>query len=146
MYICMECRKMVLMNLFSGKEWRRRPGEWTRGHSGGRREGTKGGTSVDMFAPRVRGAAGEKRRAAQEPRLWWWDGGPVGDGGRFRRRGCVCSSGWFTLPWASLIAQLVKNPPAVQETWVLGLGWKGPLEKGKAPHSSILAWRIPWTV
>ena len=46
---------------------------------------------------------------------------------------------------ASLVAQLVKNPPAVQETWVRSLGWEDPLEKGLATHSSILAWRIPWT-
>ena len=46
---------------------------------------------------------------------------------------------------ASLVAQLVKNPPAVRETWVRSLGWEDPLEKGKATHSSILAWRIPWT-
>ena len=48
--------------------------------------------------------------------------------------------------WASLIAQLVKNPPAMRETWVQSLGWEDPLEKGKATHSSILAWRIPRTV
>ena len=48
--------------------------------------------------------------------------------------------------WASLVAQLVKNLPAMQETWVQSLGWKDPLENGKATHSSILAWRIPWTV
>ena len=48
--------------------------------------------------------------------------------------------------WASLVAQLVKNPPATWETWVRPLGWEDPLEKGKASHSSILAWRIPWTV
>ena len=47
---------------------------------------------------------------------------------------------------ASLIAQLVKNPPAMQDTWVQTLGWEDPPEKGKATHSSILAWRIPWTV
>ena len=47
---------------------------------------------------------------------------------------------------ASLVAQLVKNPPAMQETWVRSLGWKDPLEKGKATHSSILAWRIPQTL
>ena len=46
--------------------------------------------------------------------------------------------------WASLVAQLVKNPPAMRETWVLSLGWEDPLEKGMAIHSSILAWRIPW--
>ena len=48
--------------------------------------------------------------------------------------------------WASLLAQLIKNPPAMQETWVQSLGLEEPLEKGKATHSSILAWRIPWTV
>ena len=42
--------------------------------------------------------------------------------------------------------QLVKNLPAVRESWVPSLGWEDPLEKGTAPHSSILAWRIPWTV
>ena len=47
---------------------------------------------------------------------------------------------------ASLVAQLVKNLPAMQKTWVLSLGWEDPLEKGKANHSSILAWRIPWIV
>ena len=45
----------------------------------------------------------------------------------------------------SLIAQLVKDPPAMQETWVQSLGWEDLLERGKATHSSILAWRIPWT-
>ena len=47
---------------------------------------------------------------------------------------------------ASLTAQLVKNPPAMGETWVRSLGWADPLEKGKATHSSALAWRTPWTV
>ena len=45
--------------------------------------------------------------------------------------------------WASFVAQLVKNLPAMWETWVQSLGWEDPLEKGKATHSSILAWRIP---
>ena len=44
------------------------------------------------------------------------------------------------------VPQLVKNPPATWETWVRPLGWEDPLEKGKASHSSILAWGIPWTV
>ena len=48
--------------------------------------------------------------------------------------------------WASLLAQLVKNLPAIRETWVRSLGWEDPLEKGKATHSSILAWRMPWAV
>ena len=45
--------------------------------------------------------------------------------------------------WASLVAQLVKNLPAMWETWLQSLGWEDPLKKGKASHSSILAWRIP---
>ena len=69
--------------------------------------------------------------------------------------GSIPGSGRFTgerigyplqYSWASLVAQLVKNPPAMQETWVPSLGWEDPLEKGKAIHSSVLAWRIPWTV
>ena len=51
----------------------------------------------------------------------------------------LCESG-------SLVAQLVKYPPAMRETWVQSLGWEDPLEKGKGTHSSILAWKIPWTV
>ena len=46
---------------------------------------------------------------------------------------------------ASLVAQLIRNLPAMQETWGWSLGWEDPLEKGMATHSSILAWRIPWT-
>ena len=66
----------------------------------------------------------------------------------------LLTSFWCPLPnpgsqRASLVAQLVKNPPATQETWVHFLGWEDPLEKGKATHSSILAWRFhglfsPW--
>ena len=47
--------------------------------------------------------------------------------------------------WASLVTQMVKNQPAMQETWVWSLGREDPLEKGMVTHSSILAWRIPWT-
>ena len=47
---------------------------------------------------------------------------------------------------ASLVAQLVKNPSAMWETWVRSLGWEDPLEKGKASYSSIVAWIISWTV
>ena len=50
------------------------------------------------------------------------------------------------LPPASLVAQMVKLLPAIRETWVQSLVWEDPLEKGKATHSSILAWRMPWTV
>ena len=45
-----------------------------------------------------------------------------------------------------MVVQLVKNPLAMQETWVRSLGWEGPLKKGKATCSSILAWRIPWAI
>ena len=52
----------------------------------------------------------------------------------------------FNNIWASLVAHLVKNPPVMRETWVRSLGWEDPLEKGKATHSSILVYRIPWTI
>ena len=48
--------------------------------------------------------------------------------------------------WVSLVAQTVKNLPAMWETWVRSLSWEDPLEKGTATHSSIVAWRIPWTI
>ena len=59
--------------------------------------------------------------------------------------------GWYLsvphrLTGAFLVVQVVKNPPAMRESWVQSLGWEDPLEKGMATHSSILAWRIPWTV
>ena len=47
--------------------------------------------------------------------------------------------------WASLVAQMVKNPPVMQETWVQSLDEEDPLEKEKTTYSSVLAWRIPWT-
>ena len=52
----------------------------------------------------------------------------------------------FHYSWASLVAQMVKNRPAIWETWVQSLGWEYPLEESMATHSSILAWRIPWTI
>ena len=56
-----------------------------------------------------------------------------------------CLSCRIPFTGASLVAQLVKNLPAMQETWVRFLGWEDPLEEEMATHSSILAWRIPWT-
>ena len=47
--------------------------------------------------------------------------------------------------WASVLAQMVKNVPAMWETWVQSLSWEDPLEESMTTHSSILAWRIPWT-
>ena len=52
----------------------------------------------------------------------------------------------FQYSCAFLVVQLVKNPPAVQETWIQSMSWEDPLEKGKAILSSTMAWRIPWTV
>ena len=54
-------------------------------------------------------------------------------------------SGCLGISWAFLVPQMVRNPPAMRETWVRSLGWEDLLEKGMATHSSILAWRIPWT-
>ena len=70
-----------------------------------------------------------------------------GSGGRKKEWGWVLSGGknQKVLVWVSLVAQTVKNPPAMQETWVQSLGQEDPLEKGMPTHSSILAWRIPWT-
>ena len=73
----------------------------------------------------------------------------AGDPGSIPRLGRSAGEGigyplWYT--WASLVAQLLKNPPAMRGTWVRSLGWEDPLEKGKDTHSTILAWRIPWTV
>ena len=56
---------------------------------------------------------------------------------------------WFTLSlevWASLVASMVKNLPAMWDSRVRSLGWEDPLQKGKATHSSILTWRAPWIV
>ena len=75
-------------------------------------------------------------------------------GARGSLSGTISVGGWVTelLPWvdghfpwhrASLVGQLVTNPPAVREAWVPSLGWEDPLEEGMATHSSILAWRIP---
>ena len=66
------------------------------------------------------------------------------DGSRNENQYSIDHSRMIILYQASLEAQLVKNPPAMRKTWVWSLGWEDPLEKGKATHSSILAWRIPW--
>ena len=58
----------------------------------------------------------------------------------------VSRTGREAFIWFGLVAQLVKNLPAMWETWVLSWSWEDPLEKGMAIHSSILAWRILWTV
>ena len=70
------------------------------------------------------------------------DPGSIPGSGRSSRAGIGCP---LQYSWAPVVAQLVKNPPVMRETWVRILGWEDPLEKGKATHSSILARRIPWT-
>ena len=73
----------------------------------------------------------------------------AGDSGSIPQSGRSVSEGIgypLQYSWAYLVAQLVKNPSAMLKTWVRSLGWEDALEKGKATHSSILAWRIPWTV
>ena len=96
-----------------------------------------------------------------EPSLWPWDrstwswcissagkistcnaGDPslIPGSGRSPEEGIGCP---LQYSWASLVAQTVKNPLAMRETWVQPMGWEGPLEEGMATHSSALAWRIP---
>ena len=71
------------------------------------------------------------------------DPGSIPGSGRSAREGIGYP---LQYSWASLVTQLVKNPPAMWETWVQSLDWEDPLEKGTATHSSILALRIPWTI
>ena len=81
-------------------------------------------------------AGKESRCNAGDPGLIPWSGRSSEEGIGYPLQ---CS-------WSSLVAQLVKNPPAMLEIWVQSLGWEYLLEKGKATHSSILTWRIPWTI
>ena len=70
------------------------------------------------------------------------DPGSIPRSGRFTGEG-IAYPLWYS--WASLVAQLVKHLPAIQETWVQSQGWEDTREEGRATHSSILAWRVPWT-
>ena len=70
------------------------------------------------------------------------DAGLIPEWGRSAREGIGYP---FQYSWASFVAQLVNNPPTIREIWVPSLGWEDALEKGKATHSGILAWRIPWS-
>ena len=71
------------------------------------------------------------------------DPGSIPGSGRFTGEGISYP---LQHSWSSLVPHLVKNPPVMWETWIQSLGWEVPLENRKATHSSILAWRIPWTV
>ena len=83
------------------------------------------------------------RSAGKEPTCNAGDSGLIPGSGR-----CAGEGIDYPLQYsrASLVAQLVKNLPAMWETWVRSLSWEDSLEKGTATHSNILAWRIPWTV
>ena len=72
---------------------------------------------------------------AEDPGLIPWSGRSNGEGIGYP----------FQYSWASLVALLVKNLPAMRETWFQSLGREDPLEKGKGTHSIILIWKIPWT-
>ena len=83
--------------------------------------------------------------------VWGWRGrgeplpSPIGQGSATESSNRLVTQ-LTSLATKPLVAQLLKNLCAIQETWVLSLGWEGALEKGMATHSSFLAWRIPWTV
>ena len=85
----------------------------------------------------------KRRKKKKESASNAGDPGSISGLGRFAGEGIGYP---LQYSWASLVAQLVKNPPATRETRVQPLGWEDPLEKGKATCSSILAWRIPRTV
>ena len=78
--------------------------------------------------------------AGKEFAYYAGDSGLIPGSGRSHGEGIGYS---LQYSWAFLVAQTVKNPPVMQETWVRFLGWEDPLEEGMATHSSILAWRIP---
>ena len=71
------------------------------------------------------------------------DSGSIPKSGRSSGKGIAYP---LLYSWASLVAQLVKKPPAMWGTWVQFQGWEDPLEKGNVTQSTILAWRIPWTI
>ena len=79
----------------------------------------------------------------KEPACNAGDPGSISESGRSAGEGIGYP---LQYSWASLVAQLVKNPPAMREIWVQPLVWEDPLEKGSATHSSILTWRILWSV
>ena len=97
------------------------------------------GTELFMYVPPLAFPGGS---AGKESICNEGDLGSIPGSGRCLRDGNSYSLQYSRAP---LVAQTVKNLPAMRETWVRSLGWEEPLEKGTATHSSILAWRIPWT-
>ena len=105
--------------------------------------GARSGERVKRYKPVCISIKFPHSSAGKEPACNAGDPGLISELGRSAGKGIGYP---LQYSWASFVAQLVKNLPAMQETWVQSLGWEDPLEKGKATHSSILAWRIPWTV
>ena len=118
------------------------PSQWTRtaGDKGGRQLGAETIRHTQNTGHSTNRLVSSKRHRHQTKN--------AGDKPRCKEtKEMTANNTWtWTGCWASLVAQLVKNPPAMRETWVQSLSWDDPLEKGKATHSSIPVWRIPWTV
>ena len=117
----------------------KRPWSWERLKAGGDRDnrGWDGWVALPTQWTWVWASSGS----------WWWTGKP----GLWQSMGLQrVRHDWVTelnfFGWPSLVSQLIKNLPVMQETWVRFLGWEDLLEKGKASHSSILVYSIPWTV
>ena len=125
-------------------------GGWIKEGAAGGKKGSREGRGKKGRRRGRRGEVGESspQTGVKSPKE------STGEQDRFFTTILQLELGWFspTLglcirgPWVSHVAQLVKNLPAMQGTWVWSLGWEDPLEKGKAIASSILAWRIPLTV
>ena len=90
-------------------------------------------------SPWIKGRASPSS-VGKEPACNTGDPGSIPESGRSAREGIGYP---LQYSWASLVAKLVKNPPAMWETWIRSLGWEDPLQKGKATHSGILACKIP---
>ena len=148
MYICMESRKMVLMNLFSRKEWRRRPGEWTCGHSGGRRGGTKGGSSIKIHTPP--GWEGQLVRSCAQHRSPGCDDGRRAGWGRRE----VQEEGMYVSFWVVHIVRGFPDSSAGKEftcstgdlSSMSGLGRSHGEGKGSPLQYSGLENSMDWTV
>ena len=101
---------------------------------------------LSPIPPSIRVFSNESTLCMRWPKYWSFSN--VGDPGSIPGLGISPGEGIgypLQYSWASLVAQLIKNLPAMGETWVQSLDWEDPLEKGIATHSSILAWKIPRT-